>query len=183
MAIADRRAGPAVRNASAERGPAARRILGIDPGLERAGYAVISYPPGRVLEAGVIRTRKGQPLAERLREIDRGIEEVLAEHRVDLVAVEELYVHYLHPRTAVLMGHARGVMLQAAARHGVEVLGLSATRIKRAIAGNGHAGKAQMQRAIAMLLNLPRIPDPPDVADALAAALCAGLNSYARGRA
>ncbi len=155
-------------------------VLGIDPGLDRTGYAVIESTAPRVLDAGLVRSSTKLPLAARLREIETGLDEVLSEHRVDLVAVEELYAHYKHPRTAILMGHARGVVLLVAARRGVEVVSLPATHVKRTLTGNGHAGKAQMQRAILSTLRLNVIPDPPDVADALAVAWCAAVDRQSR---
>ena len=155
-------------------------VLGIDPGLDRTGYAVIDATSPRVLDAGLVRSSAKLPLPARLREIEIGLDEVLSDHRVDLVAVEELYAHYKHPRTAILMGHARGVVLLAAARRGVEVVSLSATHVKRTLTGNGHAGKTQMQRAILTTLRLNVIPDPPDVADALAVAWCAAVDRQFR---
>ncbi|MFQ5429305.1 MAG: crossover junction endodeoxyribonuclease RuvC [Phycisphaerae bacterium] len=148
-------------------------ILGVDPGLDRTGYAVIEMPGRKVLDAGLIRSTETGPLAERLADIDAGLAEVLREHAVDLVAVEDLYAHYKHPRTAILMGHARGVILLAAARRKIDVMSLPATRIKKALTGNGHASKVQMQRAILATLRLSTLPEPADVADALAVALCA----------
>jgi crossover junction endodeoxyribonuclease RuvC len=145
-------------------------ILGIDPGLERTGYAVIEIPGVRIADAGLVRSTTSKPLAERLAEIAEGIEEVLSDHDVGLLLVEELFAHYRHPRTAILMGHARGVILQAAARRGIEVAGVSATKIKKALTGNGHAGKRQVQRAVMATLGLDRMPEPADVADALAIA-------------
>jgi crossover junction endodeoxyribonuclease RuvC len=89
-----------------------------------------------------------------------------------VVAVEELYSHYAHPRTAILMGHARGVILQKCAEAGIEVRSFSATRIKKSITGNGRAKKEQIQRSIQRILGLQQVPEPDDVADAIAAALC-----------
>ena len=161
------------------------RILGIDPGLERTGYGVVELaaPAGslstgsgvgapRLVEAGIIRTKPGDPLAERLAEILTGLEAVIAEFRPQGVAVEELYSHYAHPRTAILMGHARGAAFLAAARAGVPVTSYAATHIKKALTGSGHASKEQMQRAVQSMFNLRKTPEPPDVADALAVALC-----------
>jgi len=128
-----------------------------------------------VLDAGIIRSNAKHPLPRRLAELAAGLDEVLDEHDVWLIAVEDLYAHYKHPRTAILMGHARGVVLLAAARRGLEVLSLPATRIKKTLTGNGHAGKAQMQRAIAATFRLKKVPEPADVADALAVAWCAGM--------
>ena len=88
------------------------------------------------------------------------------------MALEQLYSHYDHPRTSILMGHARGVICLAAAEAGIPVIHYSATQIKRILTGNGRAPKAQMQRAIEKELKLDKPPEPPDVADALAVALC-----------
>jgi len=152
------------------------RILGIDPGIERTGYGVIELAAGvgapRLLEAGVIRTRPADPLPDRLAEIRTGLAAVLEEFEPEAVAVEELYSHYAHPRTAILMGHARGIALLAAAEAGVPLASYSATHIKKALVGAGHASKEQVQRAIQSLFRLKKEPYPPDVADALAVALC-----------
>jgi crossover junction endodeoxyribonuclease RuvC len=152
------------------------RILGIDPGLERTGYAVVELAAGvgapRLVEAGVIRTRPADPMAERLAEIQTGLAAVLDEFEPQVMAVEELYSHYAHPRTAILMAHARGVAYLAAAQAGVEVVSYGATHIKKSLIGGGHASKEQVQRAVQSVFNLKKAPEPPDVADALAVALC-----------
>jgi len=152
------------------------RILGIDPGLERTGYGVVELPDGagapRLLEAGVIRTSPKDTLAARLIEIQEGLAAVLAEFRPDAAAVEELYSHYAHPRTAILMGHARGTIYLTTAQAGVPITSYSATHIKKSLVGSGHASKEQIQRAIQSHFRLRRAPEPPDVADALAVALC-----------
>jgi len=152
-------------------------VCGIDPGLGVTGYAVLGAGNGTgaavsVLDAGVCRFAADSPLAERLAAIEADITAILTEHRPGVVAVEELYSHYNHPRTAILMGHARGVILLAAAKLGIEVRSYSATRVKRFLTGNGRASKSQVQRAIQMTLGLAASPEPPDVADALAIALC-----------
>lgn len=150
------------------------KVLGVDPGLRTSGYAVICQA-GRELEvvdAGVIRADETLPLAERLGSIYRDIEALLAEHGPEVMAVEELYAHYKHPRTAILMGHARGLFLLAAALVGVEVVGFSATRVKKSLTGTGRASKEQMQHAIRTQLGLAEVPEPADVADALAIAMC-----------
>jgi crossover junction endodeoxyribonuclease RuvC len=157
-------------------------VLGIDPGLERTGYAVIEALGGKVRDAGLVRTTVSRPLAARLTELAEGMEEVLSEHPVKLLAVEDLFAHYKHPRTAILMGHARGVVLLAAARRGIEVISVPATRIKKALTGNGHASKVQVQRAIMATLGLNRIPEPSDVADALAIACYAAAEWSSRER-
>ena len=149
-------------------------ICGIDPGLGTTGYAVVRRESGvlSVLDAGVCRFDPRESLAQRLVQVDRDLATIFAEHFPEVVAVEEVYAHYKHPRTAILMGHARGVILLAAARRGIEVRSYSATRIKRHLTGNGRATKVQVQRAIQATLGLATLPEPADVADALAIALC-----------
>jgi crossover junction endodeoxyribonuclease RuvC len=152
----------------------ATTVCGIDPGLALTGYAVLA-PDGdrhRVVDAGVCRFDESLPLATRLADVDRDVSAILKEHHPDVIAVEELYAHYKHPRTAILMGHARGVILLAGARLGIVVRSYSATRVKRYLTGNGRATKDQVQRAIRVTLNLKETPEPPDVADALAIAIC-----------
>ena len=149
-------------------------ILGVDPGLVATGYGLVNWTDGTatVGEAGVITTSKSDSLSERLDVIYSGVDELLGEFEPDAMAVEALYTHYNHPRTAVLMGHARGVMLLAAARHGVPVVTYTPTRIKKAVTGNGQASKLQVQRMVQTLLGLAELPTPDHISDALAAALC-----------
>jgi crossover junction endodeoxyribonuclease RuvC len=150
------------------------RFLGIDPGLLVCGYACLEVGPDgeKLIEAGVIRTPGDLALEQRLNRIAEDTSSLLSSLRPDVVAVEELYSHYAHPRTAILMGHARGVILQKCAEAAIEVRSFSATRIKKSITGNGRASKEQMQRTIQTFLSLPEPPEPDDVADAIAAALC-----------
>jgi len=154
---------------------AAGRILGVDPGLETTGYGALQPAAGspRLIEAGVVRGGpSSQPLAERLAEIHRGVADVIASLKPAAMALEQLYSHYAHPRTSILMGHARGVICLAAAEAGIPVISYSATQIKRILTGNGRAPKIQVQQAIQRELRLANLPEPPDVADALAVALC-----------
>jgi crossover junction endodeoxyribonuclease RuvC len=150
------------------------RILGIDPGLNTTGYGVLDVTPAglRLCEAGVVRSRSRPSLAERLADIYHGVAEVIAAHHPTVMALEELYSHYDRPRTAILMGHARGVICLAGTEAGIPVCHYAATQIKRILTGAGRASKAQVQRAIQCELRLPQLPEPPDVADALAIALC-----------
>ena len=150
------------------------RILGIDPGLQVCGYACLEMDADKekLIEAGVIRTEKGPAIEIKLNRIAEDISLLLENFKPDVVAVEELYSHYAHPKTAILMGHARGVILQRCAQAAIEVRSFSATRIKKSITGNGRASKEQIQRTIQTILCLPQIPEPNDVADAIAAALC-----------
>jgi crossover junction endodeoxyribonuclease RuvC len=153
---------------------AAMRVLGVDPGLNITGYGVVELGAGRpkIVEAGVIRSTSHASLTDRLIEIYDGVVEVLAGFRPAAMALEELYSHYARPRTAILMGHARGVICLAARQADVPVVPYSATQVKKILTGAGAAPKAQMQRAVQHELGLSHLPEPPDVADALAIALC-----------
>ena len=150
------------------------RILGIDPGLQVCGYACFEADQGResLIEAGVLRTPNDLPIEERLNRIAEDTGTLLESLKPDVVAIEELYSHYAHPKTAILMGHARGVILQKCAEAAIEIRGFSATRIKKSITGNGRASKEQVQRTVKTILSLPELPEPNDVADAIATALC-----------
>lgn len=150
------------------------RILGIDPGLQVCGYACVdaNQDVETLVEAGVIRTAGGSTIGAKLNQIAEDVDSLLENLKPDIVAVEELYSHYTHPKTAILMGHARGVILQRCAQTAVEIRSFSATRIKKSITGNGRASKEQVQRTIQTLLSLRELPEPSDVADAIAAALC-----------
>jgi len=150
------------------------KILGIDPGLRVCGYAVVgvSGTGEKLIEAGVFHTASGSAIEAKLNQIADDTEAILNKFRPEIVAVEELYSHYAHPKTAILMGHARGVILQKCAEAAVEVRSFSATRIKKSLTGNGRASKGQVQRTVQRILSLPAVPEPSDVADAIAAALC-----------
>jgi crossover junction endodeoxyribonuclease RuvC len=149
-------------------------VLGIDPGLNTTGYGVLEFVERqpRLVEAGVVRGKSGGSLAERVAEIHSGVVDVIASLKPEVMAIEELYTHYERPTTAILMGHARGVIVLAAAQAGIPVVSYPATKIKKTITGNGHAAKWQMQEAIRHEMGLAELPEPPDVADALAIALC-----------
>lgn len=149
-------------------------VLGIDPGLNVTGYGVLRITASgpQLHEAGVIRSHRRDSLESRLREIHDGVAEVLASFQLTAMAIEELYTHYERPQVAILMGHARGGILLAAAQANVPVISYAATRIKKILTGNGRAPKSQMQQAVCHELGLGEPPEPADVADALAIALC-----------
>jgi crossover junction endodeoxyribonuclease RuvC len=155
---------------------AAMRILGVDPGLNITGYGVIDVAGGvsTLCEAGVIRLppSKARDLAERLGLLFDEVRLLVREFSPRLICLEEVYSHALYPRTAILMGHARGVICLAARQSGIPLVSYSAKRIKQSVTGNGNASKIQVQRAVRQVFSLHRTPHPPDVADALAAALC-----------
>jgi crossover junction endodeoxyribonuclease RuvC len=150
------------------------RVLGIDPGLHLTGYGVLDYDGSdiRLCEAGFIKTNEKQAMPVRLIELSTELEAVLTQFSPEIVAIEEIYSHYSHPRTAIIMAHARGVILHRVAAKNIEVVSYASTRIKKSLTGNGHATKQQVQKHIASSLSLPKMPDPPDVADALAVAVC-----------
>ena len=154
------------------------RICGVDPGLQVTGYGVIDLAGdhANVVDAGTIKSDAGEELPIRLRQIYRDLCEVLDEHEPDILAVENVYSHYSHPQTAVVMAHARGMVLLAAAERHIDVRSFAATQIKRALTGNGRASKMQMQQAVRMNLGLDVVPEPHDVADALAIALCQAVH-------
>ena len=154
-----------------------RRVLGLDPGLQTTGYGVLELTPAgpRVAEAGVVRSAAGRSTADmslRLKALYDGISEVIQQWTPAAVAVEQLYAHVEHPRTAVLMAHARGVLFLAAANAGVPVFSYAATKVKKLLTGHGRATKEQMQHTVMRELSLAKLPEPHDVADALAIALC-----------
>jgi crossover junction endodeoxyribonuclease RuvC len=155
--------------------PVPTRVLGIDPGLNVTGYAVVEPSPRGpfVVEAGVIRPRAGgAAMGRRLLYIHRAIVDVIDAYPPGSVALERIHSHVRYPRTAILMAHARGAIMLAAAQRTTPVFGYAATRIKKTLTGNGRAPKAQIQHAIKTELGLDDLPEPHDVADACAVALC-----------
>ena len=150
------------------------RVLGIDPGLNITGYAVVERAGGKLklVEAGVVRGKSRGDLPARLKEVFDGVTDVIASLKPAAVAIEELYSHYERPKTAILMGHARGVICLAATQAGLPIRSYASTQIKLLLTGNGRAPKSQVQRAICHEFGLAAPPEPPDVADAMAIALC-----------
>ncbi|MFA5500081.1 MAG: crossover junction endodeoxyribonuclease RuvC [Candidatus Omnitrophota bacterium] len=149
------------------------RILGIDPGLDRTGYGLIENKNGNisVLEAGVIRSSHKDGLGERLKGIYLQMQDMARNYHPDICVVEQLYSHYKHRMTAVLMGHARGVVLCCCRLNGIAIKEYPAKTPKRAITGNGNASKLQVQHVVNRLLNIKDMARPFDVSDALALCL------------
>lgn len=149
-------------------------FIGVDPGLGITGYGVIEVNQGaaRVIEAGTITSKRTLPFEKRLAELYNGLTEVFNEFSPQSVIIEDLYSHYKHPKTAIIMGHARGAVYLGAANLGIPVKSYGATRIKKSLTGNGRASKIQIQKMIKIKLGLSKLPEPADVADALAVALC-----------
>ncbi len=118
-------------------------IIGVDPGLHITGYGILQSTGRevRVVEAGVIKTREKDGFEIRLNEIYSEFTNIITQHRPDYIAVEELYSHYAHPKTAIVMGHARGLIFLQAAQSRIPVVSYAATRIKNSLTGNGRASK------------------------------------------
>jgi crossover junction endodeoxyribonuclease RuvC len=148
-------------------------VLGIDPGTALTGYGVVkgeqSLPP-RLLECGVIRTRPRDSLAVRLKEIHDGITELIQRHRPDALSIEDVF-YARNVRTTIVLGHARGVILLAAAEARLDIREFPPAEIKKTIVGTGSATKQQVQFMVARLLRLKTAPEPADAADGVAAAL------------
>ena len=150
-------------------------ILGIDPGTAVTGYGIVRTGPQPILvECGVIRTKADRPLSARLKDISDGVRELLARHRPDAMAVEDVF-YARNVRTTIVLGHARGVILLAGADAGVEIHEYPPAEIKKAITGAGNATKTQVQFMITKLLRLKSAPQPADAADGVAAALTCAM--------
>lgn len=148
------------------------RVAGFDPGLNVTGYGVIEVEGSRVrlVEAGTVRSR-GESLEERLQTIHAGVAEVLGHFQPAAMAIEQVFSHARFPKTAILLGHARGVICLAGAQAGLAVHHYLPNRVKSTLSGSGHAGKEQMQAAVRRELGLAAVPEPADAADALAVAI------------
>ena len=151
----------------------ALRILGVDPGLRVTGYGLIDVDRGRarLVEAGVIAPNPKAPLETRLAELHAAMVEIVRTLRPQCMVVEEVWTAYRNPSTAVMMGHARGVLCLAAGANGVAVRSLAHSLVKRALVGSGGARKDQVKKMVVQLLGLRSSPQPDDVSDALALAV------------
>ena len=149
------------------------KIFGIDPGSERTGYGCIERAGGRhrLVICGSLSAPPRATFPDRLKSIHAGLRALLLEYRPDCLAVEDIF-HARNVRSALKLGHARGVVLLAAAEAGVPVAEYAPAVIKRAVVGYGRAEKAQVQQMVKLLLGLDAVPSPHDVADALAVAIC-----------
>ena len=148
-------------------------VLGIDPGTAVTGYGVVSGEPFgslSLIECGVIRTTAHDPLPVRLRELYEDVSGLIERHKPDCVSVEDVF-YAKNVRTTVVLGHARGVILLAAALAGVEIFEYPPAEIKKAVVGRGGATKEQVQFMVTRLLRLKSAPRPSDAADGAAAAL------------
>jgi crossover junction endodeoxyribonuclease RuvC len=149
------------------------KIFGIDPGSERTGYGCIESSGGRyrVVICGILSAPPRATFPEKLLAIHRGLRALLARHEPECVAVENIF-YAKNVRSALKLGHARGVALLAASESAIPVVEYSPAEIKRSVVGYGRAEKHQVQGMMKVLLGLEAVPSPHDVADALAVALC-----------
>lgn len=158
-------------------------IMGIDPGFAITGYGIVKYEGNKfsVLDCGVVTTEASMRLPERLLILNERLEELIGRHSPDAISVEELFFNK-NIKTALTVGHGRGVALLAAAKSGIDVFEYTPLQVKQAVVGYGRADKQQMQQMVKAILNLQAIPKPDDAADALAVAICHGhsykMNSY-----
>jgi crossover junction endodeoxyribonuclease RuvC len=148
-------------------------ILGVDPGSLRTGYGAVATDGRRhrLVEKGAITTPSRQPLAERLKRIHAGVARVIERVQPDVLAVEDVF-HSANTRTALVLGHVRGVVLLAGAEAGLLAHELPPATVKQQVTGSGRADKRQVAFMVARLLELEGDFDPGDATDALAVALC-----------
>jgi len=149
------------------------RVLGIDPGTAITGYGLVDEGEQglALVDCGVITTPSDEPLPERLRRIYHGLAGIIERHQPQAAAVEELFFSR-NARTALSVGHARGVILLALADAGLAIFEYKPLEVKQAIAGYGGADKQQVQEMVRLLLSLDQVPRPDDAADAVAVAVC-----------
>lgn len=155
-------------------------VLGIDPGTQATGYGVVSARDGNrysLIECGVIRTSSASPLPFRIREIYEGIDAILERYTPQVLSVEQVF-QGKNEKSALTLGHARGVVLLAAALREVEIAEYSPREIKKAVVGFGGAGKEQVAFMVQKMLRLKTPPTPSDAADGVAAALCHHLTGH-----
>ncbi|HDQ25614.1 MAG TPA: crossover junction endodeoxyribonuclease RuvC [bacterium] len=156
------------------------RIIGIDPGTARTGFGVVEKKGGEfiVVDYGLIETKKDLEPAERLEHIFAEVTGLIKRHGPDVLAIERLFFNR-NVTTAMSVGEARGVIILSAARAGIRAVEYMPLQIKKALTGDGRAEKKQVQEMVRMMLKLPEIPKPDDVADALAIAVChAGASRF-----
>lgn len=148
-------------------------IMGIDPGFAITGYGIVEYIGNKfsVVDYGAITTEASMPLPQRLLLLSNRLEELIKMYKPEAISIEELFFNK-NIKTALTVGHGRGVAVLAAARSGVDVFEYTPLQVKQAVVGYGRAEKSQIQQMVKGILNLPAIPKPDDVADALAVAVC-----------
>jgi crossover junction endodeoxyribonuclease RuvC len=153
-------------------------IMGIDPGFAITGYGIVKYEGNKFtpIDYGAITTASSMELPKRLLYLHNSLVELIDKYKPGAISIEELFFNK-NIKTALTVGHGRGVAVLAAAQSGIDVFEYTPLQVKQSVVGYGRAEKSQMQQMIKVILNLPAIPKPDDVADALAVAVCHG-NSY-----
>jgi len=153
-------------------------ILGIDPGFAITGYGIVKYEGNKfsAVDYGAITTASTMELPKRLLHLHDSLEKLICQYKPDAIAIEELFFNK-NIKTALTVGHGRGVAVLTAAESGVEVFEYTPLQVKQSVVGYGRAEKGQVQQMVKIILNLPQVPKPDDVADALAIAICHG-HSY-----
>ena len=154
-------------------------ILGIDPGYAIVGYGLIEYIGNRfrVFDYGSIQTKAGTPTNERLKIVYDSMNEIIAKHKPDAMAIEELFFN-TNSKTAIVVAEARGIILLSAMNAGLEIGEYTPLQVKQAVTGYGRADKNQVQQMTKAMLGLDKVPKPDDTADALAIAIC---HAHSRG--
>jgi crossover junction endodeoxyribonuclease RuvC len=149
------------------------RVFGIDPGSERTGYGCVETDGSRhrIVTCGAITTAASAAFPQKLLAIHSRLAALLVECAADCVAIENLF-HAANVRSALKLGHARGVAMLAAVEAGLQVSEYTPAEIKRAVVGYGRAEKPQVQQMVKLMLGLQEVPTPHDAADALAVAIC-----------
>jgi len=147
-------------------------VLGIDPGGSITGWGLVSKAGSKLTleDSGVIRTKRGAPFSYRLRQLHEGLSAVLAKSKPDAVAIESIF-HSEHARSALQLGHARGVLILAAAQHDLEPFEYPPATVKKAVTGDGSADKDQVRKMVSLLLKT-EVGGPADQSDAVAVAIC-----------
>lgn len=155
-------------------------VLGIDPGIADTGYGVIKVEGSKLecIDYGSIKTRSGIELSHRLETLNLYLSEIIKKHNPELIAVEQLFF-CKNVKTALVVGHARGVVLLTARQNKLPLVEFTPLQVKQAVSAYGKADKVQVQKMVKLLLGLDKIPTPDDAADALAVAICA-VNSIGK---
>lgn len=155
------------------------RVMGIDPGIAIVGFGLVEQRGNQLkaIEYGSIQTEAGLSTATRLKQIYDACTQLLKQHRPDVVTIEKLFFNR-NVTTAFTVGQARGVMMLAAEEAGIPITEYTPLQVKMAVVGYGQAEKKQVQEMVKMLLGLPQVPKPDDVADALAIAICEAHSSH-----
>ena len=151
------------------------RILGIDPGIADTGWGVIEKNKSgelKCLDYGSIQTSAKLSLSERLVLLNNGLDKITKKYKPSIAGVEELFF-YKNVKTALIVGHARGVILLNIRKHNLDLKEFTPLQVKQAVSTYGRANKAQVQKMVKIILNLKEVPRPDDAADALAVAICA----------